>query len=216
MYIKLLTKTAVITIGLLFSPLSSAAIVSVDWNSVGDNLITRDTASGLDWLDLTETNDMSYNTVFAEIGDGGQFDGWRYATNSEVVILWSNFGIDLSSNSVTSIGGMDPNVATATLYLGNLLPEYSSQYPNGVLGLTADTFKVTSQYRMGAQTNLNTNRTEYFVADAYAKDQNTPSITTGSYLVQVNAVPIPAAIWLFGSGLIGLIGVAKRKGYNSL
>ncbi len=27
----------------------------------------------------------------------------------------------------------------------------------------------------------------------------------------VSTVPIPAAIWLFGSGLIGLIGVAKRK-----
>lgn len=25
------------------------------------------------------------------------------------------------------------------------------------------------------------------------------------------AVPVPAAVWLFGSGLIGLLGVAKRK-----
>ena len=24
-------------------------------------------------------------------------------------------------------------------------------------------------------------------------------------------VPVPAAVWLFGSGLIGLIGVARRK-----
>jgi len=28
---------------------------------------------------------------------------------------------------------------------------------------------------------------------------------------QVNVVPIPAAIWLFGSGLLGLIGIARRK-----
>ena len=27
----------------------------------------------------------------------------------------------------------------------------------------------------------------------------------------VSAVPVPAAVWLFGSGLLGLIGVAKRK-----
>ena len=27
----------------------------------------------------------------------------------------------------------------------------------------------------------------------------------------VNAVPVPAAAWLFGSGLLGLVGVARRK-----
>lgn len=29
--------------------------------------------------------------------------------------------------------------------------------------------------------------------------------------VEMSAVPVPAALWLFGSGLIGLIGIAKRK-----
>ena len=24
-------------------------------------------------------------------------------------------------------------------------------------------------------------------------------------------VPVPAAVWLFGSGLLGLVGVARRK-----
>ncbi len=27
----------------------------------------------------------------------------------------------------------------------------------------------------------------------------------------VSAVPVPAAVWLFGSGLIGLLGLARRK-----
>ena len=27
----------------------------------------------------------------------------------------------------------------------------------------------------------------------------------------VSPIPVPAAVWLFGSGLIGLIGVARRK-----
>ncbi|MBI5783055.1 MAG: VPLPA-CTERM sorting domain-containing protein, partial [Gammaproteobacteria bacterium] len=27
----------------------------------------------------------------------------------------------------------------------------------------------------------------------------------------VAVVPVPAAVWLFGSGLLGLIGVARRK-----
>ena len=30
-------------------------------------------------------------------------------------------------------------------------------------------------------------------------------------ITDTNTVPIPAAVWLFGSGLIGLVGFAKRK-----
>ncbi len=33
----------------------------------------------------------------------------------------------------------------------------------------------------------------------------------GAKLGAVAVVPVPAAVWLFGSGLIGLIGVARRK-----
>ena len=32
-----------------------------------------------------------------------------------------------------------------------------------------------------------------------------------SYGITVTAVPVPAAVWLFGSGLIGLAGIARRK-----
>ena len=32
-----------------------------------------------------------------------------------------------------------------------------------------------------------------------------------SGFVEQTAVPVPAAVWLFGSGLLGLIGVARRK-----
>lgn len=33
----------------------------------------------------------------------------------------------------------------------------------------------------------------------------------GDQLVVRSVVPIPSALWLFGSGLLGLIGVARRK-----
>ena len=41
------------------------------------------------------------------------------------------------------------------------------------------------------------------------KDCTTSAYFAGS--MQVSQVPIPAAVWLFGSGLLGLIGVARRK-----
>jgi hypothetical protein len=39
-----------------------------------------------------------------------------------------------------------------------------------------------------------------------------PPVTgTGVYSVTPATIPIPSAIWLFGSGLLGLLGVARRK-----
>ena len=33
----------------------------------------------------------------------------------------------------------------------------------------------------------------------------------GNWLYSSVVVPIPAALWLFGSGLLGLVGIARRK-----
>jgi hypothetical protein len=55
-----------------------------------------------------------------------------------------------------------------------------------------------------------------FVSDELiAKAVITPlAPTNGSIFIDdlmVSAVPIPPALWLFGSGLLGLIGIARRK-----
>ena len=34
---------------------------------------------------------------------------------------------------------------------------------------------------------------------------------THAFLMTPTAVPVPAAVWLFCSGLLGLVGVARRK-----
>jgi len=38
-----------------------------------------------------------------------------------------------------------------------------------------------------------------------------PSPGGSAVFAEVASVPVPAAVWLFGSGLIGLIGLARRK-----
>ena len=38
------------------------------------------------------------------------------------------------------------------------------------------------------------------------------AISMNSYNMSVATVPVPAAVWLFGSGLLGLAGIARRKG----
>jgi len=37
------------------------------------------------------------------------------------------------------------------------------------------------------------------------------AVSRSTYSMTVTAVPVPAAVWLFGSGLLGLVGVARRK-----
>ena len=46
--------------------------------------------------------------------------------------------------------------------------------------------------------------------DALGGSSN-PLIPLNLLLYKEVFVPVPAAVWLFGSGLIGLIGVARRK-----
>jgi hypothetical protein len=36
-----------------------------------------------------------------------------------------------------------------------------------------------------------------------------------NFNANMSSVPVPAAVWLFGSGLLGLVGIARRKKKNS-
>lgn len=38
-----------------------------------------------------------------------------------------------------------------------------------------------------------------------------PQFNTGGYNVSVNAVPVPAAAWLFGSAMLGLVGATRNR-----
>ena len=49
---------------------------------INDGTYVDDTTTGLDWLDLTQTTNLSYNTVSSELGT--TFAGWSFATIAEV------------------------------------------------------------------------------------------------------------------------------------
>lgn len=42
-------------------------------------------------------------------------------------------------------------------------------------------------------------------------DLSAGDTATFDTLFEVNPIPVPAAVWLFGTGLLGLVGVARRK-----
>lgn len=61
--------------------------------------ITRDTQSGLDWLDVTLSTGYSYNQVIEQLGDGGAFEGFRHATEAELVDLFEHSGLDIDAHT---------------------------------------------------------------------------------------------------------------------
>lgn len=72
---------------------AGADLIEADWLVAGDGLITQDTESGLEWLDLTQTLDRSYNDVLSELGSDGEFDGFRHASKGEWEALLSHAGL---------------------------------------------------------------------------------------------------------------------------
>jgi hypothetical protein len=206
--------SAVCTCLLIVTFKANAATISVDWKVTGDNLITSDTATGLNWLDLTETSGKSRDDVVTQLGTGGVYDGWRYATSSEVVTLWGNIGVDLNGADLSWPDDPfeDPFVLDAVNLLGNTTCQADcAGFPYGTLGLTGSQHPTDSALYdfIGAGYVELTFTTEYLGPGEGYMGTTDAGLQFGHYLVQT--VPIPSAVWLFGSGLIGLIGLARRK-----
>ena len=203
-------KKLIVAIALSLSCSAHAAVVSVDWKTAGDGLITRDTVTGLEWLDLTETNGMTFDDVSTLLVGGGELSGWRYASTGETIALWLNFSIDLNAYHDVDVPGVDANIAFASGYLGNIVHEFETDRElNGTLGITGDVPADERHTHLGAYTDIDTS---FYNDERHSWSDDLSHLHTGSYLVRVDAVPVPAAVWLFGSGLLGLVAVARRRG----
>ncbi|WHZ21974.1 MAG: hypothetical protein OJF47_001086 [Nitrospira sp.] len=59
----------------------------------GDQLITLDTQTNLEWLNLTAMANLSYLEVLGGAGGYTTSYGFRYATGTEIGLLWQHAGI---------------------------------------------------------------------------------------------------------------------------
>jgi hypothetical protein len=74
-----------------------------------------------------------------------------------------------------------------------------------ISGVTGDT---VFDYATGS--TLNPSSGEFFAAHIAGFD-TTNGVTSAQFAGSTPAVPVPAAAWLFGSGLLGLAGIARRR-----
>lgn len=107
-----------------------------------------------------------------------------------------SLGVIDINNSIIGLGG-DPSTMTVAQGSENLLFNYLSVPVTGVITPPGGAF--------------NPNALGQYSFYLTATTKTAFPAPVGTVGIDVQVVPVPAAAWLFGSGLLGLIGMARRK-----
>ncbi|MES9974514.1 MAG: VPLPA-CTERM sorting domain-containing protein [Candidatus Thiodiazotropha sp.] len=217
----MLIRIVTFIIFLSFPIISYSALIQTDWliapGIVEEGVITRDTSTSLEWLSLERMLGRPSDSVSSWMSDG-YLKGWRFAEEDEVVGLLVNFGFpgyDYSLNGSHSDPDLiDSSINILTSYLGDTVSSVSSgnvQY-SGVIGVIEGQEEELNGFT-AYTISINGNIEYVHYGSSCCVEDPTISSTTSYFLVREtpSPVPIPAAIWLFGSGLIGLVGYSRRK-----
>lgn len=190
-----LWKQVLVAFTLLFSIHTHAALID-------QGLITQDTRTGIEWLDLTETAGLTFNYVSAQLGAGGAFEGWRYATVDEVEGYFDSAGGNGIYDLFLGDPEQDPQVVSYLLGLWGTLGGDGLSIPIQS-GFILDMASATApEHRSGliALSDPSRGLMLSYQSLVVADDEGYPSY--GHALVRV--VPLPPAFWLFTVGLLML------------
>lgn len=119
--------------------------------------------------------------------------------------------VDVPGVTVDDVSNFERDIWMAT---GITAPDFTSGFLSGIMGFS--TVNSADDLGDGPFThNLGATGISYLLVGA-PPEVNLGSLAAGSsqfYIDSFDAtmVPVPAAAWLFGSGILGLLGVARRK-----
>ena len=159
------------------------------------------TASG-GTLNLVYVGQSGASAVPSTYSVYGLVDGDVGESWDELGITWSNAPANVTSS------GSAFNAARATL-----LGQFSLNVTTAVLG---DVFTIATP-ELSSFLQNDTNQLVTFMVSRnqlnFANEwfSSKESLGFGPAFVDVSVVPVPAAVWLFGSGLVGLMGIARKK-----
>ena len=191
------------------------------------------TGKGLEWLQWDRTLGHSINSIQSQLDtlEGG---GWSIASNTQMdqLINAFDFGYTFVSTENTNIqvgtgySSGDAGNEADELFITMFGDSYTSV---GLLcGSTSDRC-TTARALYGSDDDGDGRYKHARVIDDYILANGTEiggniQLSNDAFLAtevltlsgvalvrDVSLVPVPAGVWLFGSGLVGLIGVARRK-----
>lgn len=193
---------------------ATGAVISADHASFGVGAVTRDTAQGLDFLDLTFSYDRSEEEVSALLGAGQLYEGFRYATDDEVINLINNYGF-----SPTAVTGQQVDGDTGSDQLSGLLSLVGgvSQFAaTKASGITGTVIPNSTQLRLTTFMTFDNLPNDRVLAGTISSSAKRSDIA--SWLVQDSAVnsvvpePNSMTLGLIAAVLLGYGARRRRRG----
>lgn len=139
--------------------------------------------------------------------------GYTYTSESEVIVeVQNDFVLDAATNN--EINGHIPQGTYDVLSVFAFLPNAGATGTSDIewgINIIGDSSWFSGN---AVIPDLPAIYDVYLQADEYDSSNNvlgSVKTTFDDSTSSVSAVPVPAAVWLFGSGLLGLVGVARRK-----
>jgi hypothetical protein len=166
---------------------AAAQLSSVDLvPGSGDGKVTRDAATGLFWLDLTETKNLSVPDV---LGGAGSWiaTGWRYATPAEICSLFAAYAIAVGScGSGSASSAPGDHLLALQQFLGVTLD-------NGINRTTSGFYD-----DLGDPARVGVARVTYQItpdqSDVLVQNSATSAVAIasfGNWLVRATTMPVP-------------------------
>ncbi len=181
-----------------------------------DDVVYDNVANKYWFRDLSQFPDKTYDEQIILINaysfTDAYRDGWRMASSVEYSNLLSNGAMSIKSLfTPTKIQVNENNTVQYIKYYRGRLHDEVNDGMNTVEGFFFKNYWPGSgiNYYSPAVTGESTANMYYgawVVADALHTTLKPIWIEA-----QANPVPVPSAVWLFGSGLIGLIGIRRKK-----
>ena len=217
------TVTGMIFLLFLYASPSNAILISADLNISGDELLTFDDRTNLEWLDAPLSLNRSYNDLAGldgsnEFAIGGDFEGFRLASTDEVRSLF----VDTLGIPLTDFAHWAPSSYDRVLSLQSLMGVTSGGDFAEIRSITSNIFISESgvdyhwqSFARICQNNTNAvcqnaiNTANANVNGSLINDTRS-SRATGSWLVRegVNSVPEPSVLALM---MLGLVGIGCRR-----